>query len=111
MSLISKNLGRIVGEKILSFQSGLDTMRTIRDFPTAAGTSVGMWTIIAFAYFITMPGFVGSHELAAIRFSQNVLLMMISGGASVCQLPVLGWFTQICAVAAVLANGIFGVNA
>ncbi|MGA8090113.1 MAG: lysylphosphatidylglycerol synthase transmembrane domain-containing protein [Terracidiphilus sp.] len=110
LSLISKNLGRIVGEKILSFQAGLDTIRTIPDFLIAAGTSVGMWTIIAFAYFITLRGFTGSHELSTIRFSQTVVLMMISGGASVLQLPILGWFTQIFAVAAVLANG-FQVSA
>jgi glycosyltransferase 2 family protein len=35
--------------------------------------------------------------------------MMISGGASVFQLPVIGWFTQIFAVAAVLAK-IFEVD-
>ncbi len=110
LGLISKNLGRIVGEKILSFQAGLDTIRTVPDFLIAAGTSVGMWGVIAFAYFITLRGFTGSHELSTIRFSQTVVLMMISGGASVLQLPILGWFTQIFAVAAVLANG-FQVSA
>ena len=110
LGLISKNLGRIIGEKILSFQAGLDTIRTLPDFLIAVGTSVGMWTVIAFAYFITMRGFTGSHELSTIRFSQTVVLMMISGGASVLQLPILGWFTQIFAVAAVLANG-FQVSA
>jgi hypothetical protein len=37
-----------------------------------------------------------------------VLLMVVSGGASIFQLPVLGWFTQIGIVAAALSN-FFGV--
>ena len=69
-----------------------------------------MWTLIAFAYFFTLRGFTGSPALAGISFSKAVVLMMISGGASVLQLPVLGWFTQIFAVAAVLAH-IFEVDA
>jgi hypothetical protein len=110
LGLISKNLGRIVGEKILTFQAGLDTIRTLSDFFIAAGTSFGMWTVIAYAYFFTLRGFTGSPELSTISFSKTVVLMMISGGASVFQLPVLGWFTQIFAVAAVLAKG-FEVSA
>lgn len=110
LGLISKNVGRAVGEKIRSFQAGLDTIRSLPDFFIAAGTSFAMWTLIAFAYFFTLRGFTGSPELAAISFSKSVVLMMISGGASVLQLPVLGWFTQIFAVAAVLAK-VFEVDA
>ncbi len=109
LGLVSKNVGRAVGEKIRSFQSGLDTIRSLSDFLIAAGTSVGMWTIIALAYFFTLRGFTGSPELSTITFSKSIVLMMISGGASVLQLPVLGWFTQIFAVAAVLAK-IFEVD-
>jgi hypothetical protein len=36
--------------------------------------------------------------------------MVASGGASIFQLPILGWFTQIGIVAAALA-GLFGANA
>jgi glycosyltransferase 2 family protein len=110
LGLISKNLGRAVSEKILSFQAGLDTIRTLPDFLIAAGLSCGMWTVIAYAYFFTLRGFTGSPELSTISFAKTVVLMMISGGASVLQLPVLGWFTQIFAVAAVLAKG-FDVTA
>jgi glycosyltransferase 2 family protein len=110
LGLISKNLGRIVGEKILTFQAGLDTIRTLPDFLIAVGTSFGMWIVIACAYFFTLRGFTGSPELSTISFSKTIVLMMISGGASVFQLPVIGWFTQIFAVAAVLAS-VFGVTA
>jgi uncharacterized membrane protein YbhN (UPF0104 family) len=104
LGMVSKNVGRVVGEKIRSFQTGLDTIRTVPDFLIAAGTSFAMWTLIACAYFFTLRGFTGSPALAGISFSKAVVLMMISGSASVFQLPVFGWFTQIFAVAAVLAN-------
>lgn len=110
LGLVSKNIGRVVGEKIRSFQAGLDTIRSLQDFLIAAGTSFAMWTLIACAYFFTLRGFTGSPALAGISFSKAVVLMMISGGASVFQLPVIGWFTQIFAVAAVLAKG-FEVDA
>jgi glycosyltransferase 2 family protein len=110
LGLVSKNVGRAVGEKIRSFQAGLDTIRSFNDFLIAAGTSFAMWTLIAGAYFFTLRGFTGSPELVGISFSKAVVLMMISGGASVFQLPVIGWFTQIFAVAAVLAK-VFEVDA
>lgn len=110
LGLVSKNVGRVVGEKIRSFQAGLDTIRSWGDFLIAASTSVIMWTLIACAYFFTLRGFTGSPALASISFSKAVVLMMISGGASVFQLPVIGWFTQIFAVAAVLAK-VFEVDA
>jgi uncharacterized membrane protein YbhN (UPF0104 family) len=104
LGLASKKLGHAVGEKIRSFQAGLDTMRSFSDFLIAAGTSFGMWALIALAYFFTLRGFTGAPELATISFSKSIVLMMISGGASVLQLPVIGWFTQTFAVAAVLAT-------
>ena len=55
-----------------------------------------------------MRAFVASPPLATISFSKCVLLMVVSGGASVIQLPVLGWFSQIGIVAAAIA-GFFGV--
>jgi hypothetical protein len=40
---------------------------------------------------------------------QCVLLMVVSGGASIVQLPVIGWFSQIGLVAAAI-TGFFGVT-
>ena len=110
LGLVSKNVGKVVGEKIRSFQAGLDTIRSLNDFLIAAGTSFAMWTLIAFAYFFTLRAFTGSPQLSTITFSQAVVLMMISGASSVLQLPVIGWFTQIGIVAATLV-GIFGIDA
>ena len=107
--LISKKLGAAVGDKIRTFHSGLDTMRNFEEFAATTILSLGMWVVIAFAYFITCQAFSGSPELAAITPSKCVLLMIASGGASIFQLPVLGWFTQIGIVAATL-TGLFGAS-
>ncbi|HMG85470.1 MAG TPA: lysylphosphatidylglycerol synthase transmembrane domain-containing protein [Terracidiphilus sp.] len=107
--LVSKKLGVAVGEKIRTFHSGLDTMRTFGEFAATAALSLGMWLLIAFAYFITCRAFSGSPQLVAISPQKCVLLMIASGGASIFQLPVLGWFTQIGIVAAAI-TGLFGAS-
>lgn len=100
---ISKNLAQSVGNKVRTFHSGLDTMRSFGDFAAAASLSVGMWLLIAFAYFVTTRAFVASPELASLTPPKCVLLMIASGGASIIQLPVIGWFSQIGIVAVALA--------
>lgn len=95
LGMISKNLGRSVAHKIRVFHSGLDTMRSWSDFAAVTGLSLAMWLIIAFAYFETCRAFVASPELANITPPKCVLLMIASGTASIIQLPVLGWFSQI----------------
>ena len=107
--LFSKKLGLAAGEKIRAFHAGLDTMRTFAEFTVTAGLSIAMWVLIAAAYFVGVQAFSASPELAAITPSKCVLLMVASGGASIFQLPILGWFTQIGIVAAAL-TGLFGVN-
>jgi hypothetical protein len=92
---ISKNLGQSFGNKIRAFHSGLDTIRSFADFAVAASLSIGMWLIISCAYFEGCKAFVASPELAATTPPKCVLLMIASGGASIIQLPVLGWFSQI----------------
>ena len=108
--MVSKNLGQSVGGKIRMFHSGLDTMRSFRDFAVIASLSLSMWMLICFAYFETCRAFTASPELAGITPSQCVLLMVASGGASIIQLPVIGWFSQIGAVMLTL-TAILGANA
>jgi uncharacterized membrane protein YbhN (UPF0104 family) len=108
--LISKKLGTAAGEKIRAFHAGLDTMRSFAEFGVVATLSVAMWLFIAAAYFAGCRAFSASPELAAVTASKCVLLMVASGGASIFQLPILGWFTQIGIVAAAI-TGIFGANA
>lgn len=108
--LISKGLGHSIGEKIRSFRAGLDTLRSPADFLIALGLSLGMWGLITVAYVETARAFVASPQLASLTLAQGMVLMVSSGVASVIQLPVLGWFTQIYAVAATLGK-LFNVSA
>lgn len=107
--LISKNMGQAIGNKIRTFHSGLDTMRTLGDFLTTTTLSVGMWVLISLAYLETVQAFTASPQLAAMSPSKCVLLMVVSGGASIIQLPVIGWFTQIGLVATAITN-FFGAS-
>lgn len=107
--LFSEKLGAAAGEKIRTFHTGLDTMRTFAEFSVTAGLSIGMWLLIAASYFEGCQAFAVGPGWAAVTPSRCVLLMVASGGASIFQLPVLGWFTQIGAVAVAL-TGLFGAS-
>lgn len=106
--IFSKSLGYSVGEKIRSFRTGLDTLRTPMDLVWTLGISLAMWGLITAAYLETALAFVASPELKSMTLAKALVLMVVSGGASVFQLPVLGWFTQIGVVATAMAK-FFGV--
>lgn len=110
LGLFSTRLGHSVGQKILTFRSGLDTMRSLGDFAAASALSLGMWGLITLAYLETTTAFVASPELSAMTLAKCMVLMAASMVASGFQLPVLGWFTQIGIVAAAF-SGFFGVAA
>ncbi len=103
VGLVSKKLGHAVGSKVRAFHSGLDIIRSFSDFAVAVSLSLSMWALIAFTYYEVCKAFVASPQLVAITAPKCVLLMVASGGASVLQLPVLGWFSQIGLVAVVVA--------
>lgn len=102
--LISKKLGLAVGDKIRTFRAGLDTLRSFGDFAIAAALSLAMWGLITLSYLETTQAFTASPELKAMTLAKCILLLAISGGASVLQLPVIGWFTQIGLVAAAMSS-------
>ena len=104
LGLLSKKLGTAVANKIRAFRTGLDTMRSFSDFASVISLSLGMWVLIALSYLETCRAFVASPELASMSPAKCVLLMVASGGASIFQLPVLGWFTQIGLVTAALSK-------
>jgi hypothetical protein len=82
----------------------LDTIRSISEFGIVAGLSLGMWLLISLAYLETMRAFVASPELGSMTLGKSMLMLATSGVASVFQLPVIGWFTQIGLVAAAMAS-------
>jgi hypothetical protein len=102
--LISKKLGQSAGDKIRTFHSGLDTMRSFSDFGVTASLSLGMWLLISLAYLEVMRAFVASPQLGSMTLGKSMLLLATSGVASIVQLPIIGWFTQIGLVAAAMVN-------
>lgn len=102
--VFSEKLGQAIGDKVRSFRTGLDTMRSFSDFAAVASLSLAMWLLIAASYLETMQAFVASPQLAHMTPAKCVLLMVGSGVASTFQLPVLGWFTQIGLVAAAISS-------
>lgn len=109
-SIISKSLGRAIGDKIRAFRAGLDTLRSFSDLGLASSLSLGMWLLITIAYLEITTAFVASPQLKDLTLAKCILLMASSLAVSGFQLPVLGWFTQIGVVAAAM-SGFFGVAA
>lgn len=105
---VSHKLAKSVGEKILSFREGLNTLTSPVDVLLAAVLSLCMWGLIIVAYFVTMRAFVASPQLAHISIAQGMVVEATSMVASGFQLPVIGWFTQIGIVSAAMQN-MFGV--
>lgn len=101
---LSRDMGRAIGHKIRTFHSGLGAIQNFADFGIAASLSLVMWALITLAYLETARAFTASSALAAMSIPKCVLLLAVSGSASVVQLPVLGWFSQIAFVAAALGS-------
>ena len=106
---ISAKLGTSVAEKIRGFRDGLRVVTSVGEFAYAAGLSLAMWGLIAMAYVESVHAFVDAPQLAQMSFAQTMLLMASSIGASVVQLPVVGWFTQIGVLAGAMIL-LFGVK-
>ena len=105
---ISKNLGHAVGHKVRTFRTGLNTLRTPADFAITLGLSLTMWALIAYAYLEGTEAFVSAPQQGTVTIAKCLVLMVGSGVASIVQLPVIGWFTQIAAVAVAL-RGLFNM--
>ncbi len=104
LGVLSLGMAHAVGDRIRSFRQGLDTLHSLTDFAITSALSIGMWMLITFAYLETARAFVASPQLASMTLGRCVLLLAVSGTASVFQLPVLGWFTQIGIVSGALFN-------
>lgn len=100
--------GAAASEKILAFREGLAVLASRREVVLAAIYSIGMWLMICGAYLETAHAFVESpvlHQMSPARCMVLIAAGMVASGT---MLPILGWFTQIAALAAIL-EGFFGV--
>jgi len=99
---LSKPMGTTVATKIRGFRDGLNAISSAQDFLVTALISLAIWVCIGFAYVETLHAFADTPELATVSFSRTMLLMGTSIGASLLQVPIIGWFTQIAATAAAM---------
>jgi glycosyltransferase 2 family protein len=102
VGLLSKSAGESIATKIIGFRDGLNALSSVRDFGIVVLLSLAMWGVIGSAYLQTAHAFVHTPELSGLTFSRTMLLMAVSIGGSLLQLPVIGWFTQIAVTAAAM---------
>jgi len=95
---LSSKLAHSVGQKIRAFHSGLDTLRSPGDFIITLSLSLVMWVLITVAYLVATSAFVPAEETGSHMLAKCLILMAGGGVASIVQLPVIGWFTQIYAL-------------
>jgi uncharacterized membrane protein YbhN (UPF0104 family) len=104
---LSRPAGESIATKIVGFRDGLNALSSARDFAVVVLLSLTMWGVIGFAYLQTAHAFVNTPELADLTYSRTMLLMAVSIGGSLLQLPIIGWFTQI-AVTATAMHTLYG---
>jgi glycosyltransferase 2 family protein len=105
---ISKPFAASASARILEFSQGLRIVSTVGEFLGALALSLIMWLFIAVMYLSCAHAFRVAPSLATLSFAATMLLLATSLGGSLIQLPILGWFTQIAVLAAVL-HGFFSV--
>jgi len=98
----SKSAGESVATKILGFRDGLNTLASFKEFLIVLAISLTMWAMIGGSYVETAHSFVHTPQLATLSFSRTMLMMAASIGGGLLTLPVIGWFTQIAAMAAAM---------
>ncbi len=97
---LSASFAQTVSARILDFREGFRTIASFGQFLAALAISLVMWLGIALTYLESARAFKSSPILGTMSFTGIMLLLATSLGASLLQLPVLGWFTQIAATAA-----------
>lgn len=102
LSLISAKMAYAVGNKLRAFHAGLDTLHSPADFTVTLALSLSMWLLITFAYVEGVAAFASSGIHGMQMWARCLALMAGGGVASVLQLPVIGWFTQIAALQVML---------
>jgi hypothetical protein len=99
VGLVSKTAGESMAAKILGFREGLNALASWQEFGVVTALSLVLWGMIGGAYLQTAHAFVHTPELGGLTFSRTMLLMAVSIGGSLVQLPIIGWFTQIAVTA------------
>lgn len=99
-----------VAGRLLELQAGFSTLQSIPQFLGAFGMSLLIWFGIAMSYLCAAHSVRSSPELTGLGLASILLIMATSMGTSLLQLPVVGWLTQVAALAAAY-HAFFGVPA
>lgn len=99
LARLSPGFAGWVAARIRLFANGMRAVSGIGDLAKVAGLSLAIWGLIAGAFVHVVQAFGSTPALAALTFPQTMLLVAASIGGSLVQLPVIGWFTQIAAMA------------
>jgi len=109
LSPLSPKMARAAGQKIRAFHAGLDMLCSPRDFAIILSLSLLMWGLITFGYVEGVEAFMPAGQGVPNALGRCLALMAGGGVASVVQLPVIGWFTQIAALE-VMLRPLFGMT-
>lgn len=93
---LSSNLGHKLGEKIREFGAGMNTIHDLPSLLRLIGLSVGMWFVIALAYFEVTHSY-GTSNLQ-ISLPQLTIVILGSMIGSILQLPGVGGGSQIATI-------------
>ena len=104
----SPRLANSVADRLLELQTGFATLRSAPQFAGAFAWSLVIWFGIALSYLFAAHSLPATPQLAQLGLPSILLLMATSMGASLLQLPIVGWLTQVAAMAAAY-HGFFGV--
>lgn len=97
-----------LAERVLELQAGFGIVRSATQLALAFAWSMVIWIGIALSYLFTAHSLATVPQLATLTLPAILLLMATSMGASLLQLPIVGWLTQVAALAAAY-HGFFGV--
>ncbi len=105
---LSEKLAQSVSVRILEGRQGFRTVVSFKQLLVTMLLSLVIWMGIAVGFWESARCFRASPELSVMSFAGIMLLVATSLGASLLQLPVVGWFTQIAVLAAAF-HGFYGV--
>ncbi len=106
----SPKIANSVADRLLELQAGFATLRSAPQIAGALAWSLVIWGSIALSYLFTTHSLPGTPQLFTLGPAAVMLLLATSMGASLLQLPIVGWFTQVAALAAAY-HAFFGAPA
>lgn len=101
-----KGFGHKIAVRVREFRGGLNTIDGISEFMQLAAVSIGMWFLIALAYYAVIRAY--GAPLQAIVLSYVFLLIFGSMLGSLVQLPGVGGGSQLATIT--LLQRVFGVQ-